>query len=103
MVGAYALQNSMFDVYIAMVFGVIGYFLRRYEFPLGPFLLAIVLGSIIEYNLMTALQISKGNWLDLFTRSISGTLLGITAAFLIMRVYKIRKANKKEKQSTEMT
>src|SRR5699024_5669049 len=49
--GSYALSNNVFDVWIALVFGVIGYLLERYNYPLPPFILGIVLGPIIESNL----------------------------------------------------
>lgn len=94
-IGSYALQNSMFDVYIALIFGILGYFMRRYDFPLGPFLLALVLGDLVEYNLIVSLQISKGNWLSFLTRPISGTILVITFLFLVFRTIKIRKENLK--------
>jgi putative tricarboxylic transport membrane protein len=94
-IGSYALQNSMFDVYIALIFGILGYFMRRYDFPLGPFLLALVLGDLVEYNLIVSLQISKGNWLSFLTRPISGTLLVITFLFLVFRTIKIQKENSK--------
>lgn len=87
-VGAYAMQNSMSDVIIAAVFGVIGYLMRKFNYPLGPFILAVVLGPIIEYNLLSSLQLSRGNWLTFFERPISGTIFVLFLVFIGFQIYR---------------
>lgn len=74
---AFALQGSFFDIYVMLFFGLVGYLLRRYGFPLSPIVIGFVLGPICEKNLRTSLVISGGEWDIFWTRPISGTLLAI--------------------------
>ena len=70
LVGAYAIQNSVLDMSIALLMGIIGYLLRKAEYPLPPLLLGMVLGSIIESNFRRALTISLGSLSIFVTRPI---------------------------------
>ncbi len=60
-VGSFAMNNSMFDVYVMLVFGVIGYFMRKFDFPAAPVVLALILGPMAERNLINSIQMSKVN------------------------------------------
>jgi len=93
-VGVYAMQSSFFDVYVAIVFGIIGYFMRKHGFDLGPFTLAFVLGGMAEKKLGLALKISHNNLLSFFTRPISCGLLIVTFVFLGASIYRILKKPK---------
>ncbi len=55
-IGAYALNNTMANVYILLVFGVIGYAMVKFGFPLAPFILGVILGDQIEINLVRAIM-----------------------------------------------
>ena len=59
-VGSYAIKNNMYDVIIMIVFGIIGYLFEKGGFPVGPVVLAIILGPMIERNLRQALIASGG-------------------------------------------
>ncbi|MCL4439600.1 MAG: tripartite tricarboxylate transporter permease [Firmicutes bacterium] len=63
LLGAYVGHNYLFDVWLALGFGVFGYLLRRTGFPLPPLVLGVVLGNMIEENLRRALLISDGSWI----------------------------------------
>jgi putative tricarboxylic transport membrane protein len=82
-VGSYAMRNSLFDVGLAIVFGVIGYFMQRYDFPASPILLSLILGPLAESSLRRALIVSQGDFSILFTRPISLTLIILAVASLI--------------------
>jgi putative tricarboxylic transport membrane protein len=82
-VGSYSMRNSMFDVWLAIFFGVIGYFMQKYEFPASPILLALILGPMAESNLRRALIKSAGDFSILFTRPISAILLTLAVVSLI--------------------
>ena len=69
LVGAYAINQSMFDVFLCLVFGVLGYLFQRYGFPLSPILLALILGPMCEQNLRRYVQINDG-FFSMFTRPI---------------------------------
>ena len=70
-VGAYTLRSLMFDVYITFAFGVLGYVLRKFKFPMPPIVLAMVLGYLIESNFRTALVMSQGSYSIFFESPMS--------------------------------
>lgn len=74
-VGSFALRNNIHDVAVALIFGVIGYLMRKGDFPLPPLVLGMILGPEAEQNLNRALLISRNDWTILFKRPISLTLL----------------------------
>lgn len=86
-VGAYGVNNSMFDVGIMVVFGIFGYFLKKLEIPLAPIILTFVLGGLMENALLQSLTIYKGSFWGLFTRPISGTLLVLSMIVLATSIY----------------
>lgn len=75
LIGAYALENSLFTVGITLFFGVLGYFLKKLEVPSAPMVLGIVLGYLTESNLRQALIIDDGSILKVITRPISMVIL----------------------------
>jgi putative tricarboxylic transport membrane protein len=83
-IGVYSINNSPFDVTIAAVFGVIGYWLIKHDFEPAPMLLGFVLGPLMEENLRRAMLIARGDWTVFFTRPISAVLLGIAIFLLII-------------------
>ncbi|GAU75556.1 tripartite tricarboxylate transporter permease [Fusibacter sp. 3D3] len=99
LVGAYSMRNSMFDVGLAIGFGVLGYFLQRFEFPVSPILLALILGPMAEGNLRRALVISKGSMDIFFMRPISAILLLAAVISIATSVIKQRKLDEKMKMS----
>jgi putative tricarboxylic transport membrane protein len=93
-IGCYATRNSYFDVFVALAFGIIGYWMRKDGYSLGPMTLALVLGTMIEQKLSGALKISQGSFIPFFTRPISLTLLLLTVFFIVFSVIRIyRKKN----------
>src|SRR3979411_446952 len=83
-IGVYSINNSPFDVTIAAIFGVIGYWLIKHDFEPAPMLLGFVLGPLMEENLRRAMLIARGDWMVFFTRPISAVLLGIPIFLLIV-------------------
>ena len=81
--GAYSLNQSVFDVGVMIGFGVLGYIFRKIDWPLAPTVLALILGPMMERNLRTALEMSAGDLSILFTRPISAVLLIIAAIVLL--------------------
>jgi putative tricarboxylic transport membrane protein len=80
--GAYSLNQSVFDVGVMVVFGVLGYIFRKLDWPLAPTVLALILGPMMERALRTALEMSGGDLSILITRPISAVLLIIAAIVL---------------------
>jgi putative tricarboxylic transport membrane protein len=82
MVGTYSIANSVFDVFMMMIFGMVGLFMLRFGFPAGPAVLGLILGPLAEANLRRAL-ITDG-WASVFTSPIAVVLLVISAAALVL-------------------
>jgi putative tricarboxylic transport membrane protein len=74
-IGAYSLNNSIFDVFVMFIFGIVGYLFRKFGYEGAPLLLAFILGPMLELNLRQALLVSRGNILVFFTRPISAVAL----------------------------
>jgi putative tricarboxylic transport membrane protein len=75
LLGAYTINNSMFDVTLVVVFGIVGYLMKKFGFEPGPLVLAFVLGSLLESSLRRSLLVFGGDPTGFFTRPISATLL----------------------------
>ncbi len=86
MLGAYGINNRLFDVVIVLVIGFFAYFLIRFEFPIAPLTIGIVLGQIAEANMRRALQLSEGSISIFFTRPISLALLVISVLSLALPI-----------------
>ena len=86
-VGAYSISNSLFDVGAMLAFGILGYFMKKVDFPLAPVLLAYVLGKIMENSLLKSLTIFSGSFMPFFQRPISATLLVLAFAILAFSLY----------------
>jgi len=82
-IGAFGLSNTMDDVYIMFVFGLIGYFMRKAKFPIAPAILGLVLGDRVELSLRRSLLISGGDPMILVSSPISITIL-LLAVFSIV-------------------
>jgi len=82
-IGAFGIRNSIDDLYIMLFFGLIGYGMKKLDFPIAPAVLGLVLGDRAELSLRRALLLSLGDPLILVTRPISVILL-LAAAFSII-------------------
>jgi len=76
-IGAYTVHNSMFDVYMMLVFGVVGYVFKKLKYPLAPLVLALVLGDRAEENFRNAIKGSGGDLSVFFSNGLVGTLTGL--------------------------
>ncbi|HWP34802.1 MAG TPA: tripartite tricarboxylate transporter permease [Thermodesulfobacteriota bacterium] len=94
-IGAYALNNIMAHVWTLFFFGIIGFLMVRYGFPLAPIILGVILGDQIEVNLIRALMTSSD--LTLFvTRPLSGAMLLLALASVGVAVYQARQARRRQ-------
>ena len=94
-VGAYGLNNRVFDAWSVMFFGVIGYAFEKWGFPLAPVILGFILGPIAETNLRRGLMMTQGNFLPFLTKPVSGAFLVIALASVVYSVIKERKQAKR--------
>jgi len=86
-IGGYAVNNSIFDLFIIFIFGIIGYIMKLYEFPLAPFVILFLLGNMIERSLGQTLVKGDGSLAIMFQRPISAVILIFTILFLLFSVY----------------
>jgi putative tricarboxylic transport membrane protein len=82
--GVYSASNSLVDVLFMYAIGVLGFFMRRFDFPVGPVILGVILGPLLEAQFRRAVSISQGDLSVFVTRPFSLTLLIIAAAVLLL-------------------
>jgi putative tricarboxylic transport membrane protein len=82
--GVYGAGNSVFNVGLLFAFGLIGYVMRRFDFPAAPLIVGLILAPMAEQSMRQALTISQGEWSTFFTRPLSGSLMALAALLLIV-------------------
>ncbi|WP_242520544.1 tripartite tricarboxylate transporter permease [Halomonas litopenaei] len=92
-IGAFALNNRVTDVYLLLGVGIFGYLLSKLDYPLAPLVLGVILGPIAETNLRRALM-SDENWTLFFTRPISLGLLLLAALSIVLAIRHHRRSRR---------
>ncbi len=82
LVGVYSVRNSIFDVWVMIAAGVVGYFLRQWKYPVAPFIIGVVLGPTTENSLRQTLLMFHGDMSLIAGRTLSVVLLAMAGAFL---------------------
>lgn len=82
-VGAYGLNNQIFDVWVMIVFGILGYLLRKLDFPLAPVALTLILGPIMENALRQSMEMSGGHISIFFERPLAAVFLALAMVVLV--------------------
>lgn len=96
-VGAYALNNNFFDVMIMFAAAILGFLFKVLEFPTGPFILGLLLGSMLESNMRRALVMSNGSYATFVTRPVSCVLLIFVVVTFLFPLIKSALGKKKAK------
>ena len=81
--GVYGMRQSAFDIFLLYAIGVLGFIMRRYDFPTAPVLIGMILGPLAEAQLRRSLSISQGDWMIFLQKPLSATLLGITVLIVV--------------------
>ncbi|MFT5447909.1 MAG: putative tricarboxylic transport membrane protein [Gammaproteobacteria bacterium] len=92
-IGAYALNSSLLDVWIVMIFGVIGFFARRYGFAVAPIAVGLILGEMVETNLQNSLKMFDGEWWLILTQPLAAfflvlAVLGLSGPLLFRLIFR---------------
>ena len=82
-VGVYGMRQSAFDLYLMLALGIAGVVMRRYDFPMAPAIMGLILGPYAEAHLRNAVSIGEGSFAVLFERPMSAVLLAIVALVLV--------------------
>lgn len=85
-IGSYAISNNMLDVWVMFIFGIVGYFVKKFNLNSAAIVLALILGPIGETGLRRTLIMHKGNYMALFGSTISWVLIGISVLSLMTPV-----------------
>ena len=85
-VGTFSVNNSLVDIYVLIIMGVVGYILRKLKFDMAPLILALVLGPLLEKNLLQSLFLCQGNIGTMISRPITATFLLIGVAAIVLPV-----------------
>ena len=87
LIGAYGVRNNIFDVYVCLVFGVIGWAMKRVGFPSAPLVLGVILGPLAERYFLTSIANSRQDYTVFFTRPISATILSLALIFVLWSLW----------------
>ena len=98
LVGAYAINNRIFDVWVALAFGVLGYLLVTFRFPVSPIVIGMILGTMAETNFRRAMLANDGDWSIFFTRPIT---LGFWALIALSLFYVWRTSRKQKRAASD--
>lgn len=101
MVGSFAINNSVMDMWVALAFGVIGYFMKKANIPSSPAVLAIILGPMAETNLRRSVIMYQGSFSFLWTRPITIAFLLLSVVSMISVVRTTRRARQKKAAADE--
>ncbi|MFB3817154.1 MAG: tripartite tricarboxylate transporter permease [Candidatus Methylomirabilales bacterium] len=85
-VGAYTIHNTVFDIFVMLLFGAVGYALRKLDFPLAPIVLTLIMGPPMEKSLRQSLEMSQGDVSILIASPIAASLLAVSAIILLSPV-----------------
>jgi putative tricarboxylic transport membrane protein len=95
-VGAFAQRNSLSDLYVISIFGLLGFLFERFRFPLAPLVLGTILGPLAENNFMTTMVSFDNDWTVFFTRPISGSIMALSIVGLAWPVIGAMRARKRK-------
>jgi putative tricarboxylic transport membrane protein len=93
-VGSLSIRNNVTDLWLMVGFGILGYLFERLRFPIAPLVLGVILGPLAEEAFMNSMISFSNDWTVFFTRPISGTIMALTIAVLILPLYRLWRAKR---------
>lgn len=97
-VGSFAISGRLFDIYVMLGFGLLGFWLRHHGYPMAPLVLGIVLGDLLEKNLRRALVLSDGDLSPFFLRPISGVMAAVIFITIGWKLFSLHRLRVREGQ-----
>ncbi|AHV98728.1 tripartite tricarboxylate transporter permease [Paenibacillus sabinae] len=95
MVGAYTVRNNLFDVQVAVIFGIAGYYLQKHDWPIMPLILCFILGPLMEQSFSQSMAISGGSLGIFVQRGLSVAFIIAAAVMLVFSLYMVRRTKKR--------
>ena len=99
LLGAYSINKAVFDVGVAVAFGILGWIMNKYEFPLSPILLAMILGPMCEQNFVRFMNIHHGKFYEITYSPIAMTFAAVAVIVVIYSVWNQGRINKREMEN----
>jgi putative tricarboxylic transport membrane protein len=90
-VGSFAIAARLFDVWVMLGFGILGFALRLLNYPMAPLVLGLVLGELLEKSLRRGLVLADGDPTPFFTRPISAAIFALILLIVLLRVEAVRR------------
>jgi putative tricarboxylic transport membrane protein len=97
-IGAYTVHSSMFDVWMMLVFGVVGYLFKKLKYPLAPMVLALVLGDMAEASFRQAMLLSQGSLSIFWSNGLVGTIVALALVLLVSPLWGFAKRVARERE-----
>ncbi|MGI6030076.1 MAG: tripartite tricarboxylate transporter permease [Eubacteriales bacterium] len=95
-IGAYGSNNRVFDIFVVLIFGVVGFVLKKFGFPTPPMIMGLILGPIFETNLRRGLMFSHNSIVPFFTQPISLIFICLAVVSVVLTVRKKKKQEESE-------
>ena len=102
LIGSFSLQNRVFDMWVALGFGIFGFLMERIKIPLAPFVIGFILASLAEAELRSGLMATAGSIEPLFTRPIAATFLSVSVFMLVWSFWKEWQNSRAAARKTEV-
>jgi putative tricarboxylic transport membrane protein len=99
-IGAFSIRNSISDLWLMVVFGVVGYVFEKIKFPIAPMVLGTILGPLAESSFMTTMISFQNDWTIFFRRPISGIIMALTVIALVLPLLRKFREIRHTKQAT---
>ena len=96
LLGAFSINKNIFDVGVCVLFGVIGWLMNKFEFPLSPILLALILGPMCEQNFVRFVDVNNGNFWEILHRPIAMGFFIVSVGTILFSIYNQKKINRRE-------
>jgi len=90
-IGTYALSQRIFDIYIMVFFGLVGFILRQMKYPMAPLVLGIILGDLLDKSLRRGLTLSDGDLMPFFTRPVSAIFVALIVLSILFNLPAFRR------------
>ena len=99
-VGSFSANNRIFDILVMVIFGLVGYILKRWEYPLAPMVVGFILAPLLEENVRRSLMRTEGSFLPILSSPIALVFFILTAVMVVLSVRSELKERKKKNQET---
>ena len=99
LLGAFSINKNVFDVGVCVIFGIVGWLMNKFEFPLSPILLALILGPMCEQNFVRFMDLNGGNFMAITGHPIAIGFLVVAVGTVLFSIYNQQKINKREAEA----